>query len=146
MPSTSRHANSVRNAVEISLRAEVPPIQVARELRVSHTWIFRLRLRLDAFDTVSPAPLSVQGRPRKIHQAAREGVAEFLDQNNTVYQDEIMDFLAEEFGITVSQPTISRLLKQLQITHKRLSAPMKREMIYYERIGLPAFLSIRPTS
>ena len=47
-------------------------------------------------------------------------MAELLEQNNTVYQDKIVDFLVEEYSITVSQSTVSRLLKQLQITHKKV--------------------------
>jgi hypothetical protein len=34
---------------------------------------------LEAFDTVSPHSRSVQGKPRKIHHDAEEGVKDFLD-------------------------------------------------------------------
>ena len=119
------YCESVRNSVKTCLAAGVKPIEIASKLRVSHQWVYKLQERLDAFGTVSPPHPSVQGRPRKIHQAAREGVADLLEQNNTVYQDEIVDFLAEEYGITISQSTVSRLLKQLQITHKKVERAYK---------------------
>jgi len=74
-----------------------------------------------SFDTVSPPPpLSVQGRPRKIHHDAEEGVKEFIEQNPTAYQDEIVEFLASEFDISVHRTTVCRLLEKLGETHKRI--------------------------
>ena len=120
-----KYCDFIRNTVETSLAAGVKPMEIASQLRVTHQWVYKLQHRLDAFGTVSPPHPSVQGRPRKIHLAAREGVAELLEQNNTIYQDEIVDFLVEEYGITVSQLTVSRLLKQLQITHKKVERAYK---------------------
>jgi hypothetical protein len=88
---------------------------------------YRLRQNLEAFDTVSPPPLSVQGRPRKISHEAELGMLDFLDQNPTAYQDEIADFLLTKYEIEASQPTISRLMKKLGQTHKRI------ERMYEER-------------
>jgi hypothetical protein len=36
------------------------------------------------------------------------------------YQDEIADFILEVFGIEVSQPTISVVLKRTKVTRKKL--------------------------
>ena len=120
MPSCPKYCESVRNTVETCLAAGVKPKEIASELRVSNQWVYKLRERFDAFGTVSSPHPSVQGRPRKIHQAAREGIVELLEQNNTIYRDEVVDFLAEEYSITVSKSTVSRLLKQLQITRQKL--------------------------
>jgi hypothetical protein len=46
---------------------------------------YQLRKKLEAFNTVTPPPLSVQGRPRKIYHDAAEAVKEFLKQNKTAY-------------------------------------------------------------
>jgi hypothetical protein len=73
--------------VERCLRAGIGMVQIAEEDRVSHGWVSQ---SLDAFDTVSPLPLSVQGRPRKITHAA-EGLLDFIDQTPTAYQDEIAE-------------------------------------------------------
>ena len=58
----------LRCTVETCLRAGVLPQDIAREVHVSHQWRYQLRQNLEAFDSVSPPPLSVQGRPRKIYQ------------------------------------------------------------------------------
>ena len=122
-----KYSDSVRNTIETCLRAGVEPLQIASEVRVSHQWVYQLRQTLDAFDTVSPPHLGVQGRPRKITADAEQGLLDFLDDNPSAYQDEMIEFLLSEFGISVTQSTVSRLLKNLNQTHKRV------ERIYSER-------------
>ena len=80
--------------------------------------MYQLRQTLDAFDTVSPPHLGVQGRPRKITADAEQGLLDFLDDNLTVYQDEMIEFLLSEFDISVTQSTVSKLLKNLNQTYK----------------------------
>jgi hypothetical protein len=72
-----KYTDSLRHTVEIRLRTGVPPRQIANEVHVSHQWVYHLRQHLETFDTVSPPHLSVQGRPRKIHHEAEEGVKDF---------------------------------------------------------------------
>lgn len=79
MPVDLKYSNSVRCTVETYLRTSVPPLQSAEEARVSHQWVRNLRKNLEVFDTASPHPRSVQGRPRKIHHYAEEVVKNFLD-------------------------------------------------------------------
>jgi hypothetical protein len=97
-----KYADSVRQTVETCLRAGVNVVQIAKEVHISHQWVSSLRQNLDAFDTVSPPPLSVQGRPRKITHDAEEGILDFLKQNPTAYQDEIAELLLIEYGIQAS--------------------------------------------
>ena len=80
-----KYSDSVRNTIETCLRAGVEPLQIASEVRVSHQWVYQLRQTLDAFDTVSPPHLGVQGRPRKITVEAEQGLLDFLDDNPSVY-------------------------------------------------------------
>ena len=47
-----------------------------------------------------------------------EHVLRYVD----VYQEEIIDFLNDEFGIQPHQTIVSRLLKRLDITHKKIKA------------------------
>jgi transposase len=114
-----KYAQSVRETVESCLRAGVDVQQIAEEVHVSHQWVYFLRQNLDAFDTVSPPPLSVQGRPRKITKEAEEGILDFIEQNPTAYQDEIAEFLLSEYGIEAHRTTVCRALKRLNQTHKR---------------------------
>jgi hypothetical protein len=41
--------------------------------------VYFLRQNLDAFDIISPPPLSVQSRPRKITREAEEGILDFIE-------------------------------------------------------------------
>jgi len=63
----------------------------------------------------------VQGRPRKIHTEAEEGILDFLDDNPTAYLDEIQDFLLTEYQITASVPTASRRVKKRRLMHKKIT-------------------------
>ena len=108
-----KYSDSVRNTIETCLRTGVEPLQIASEVRVSHQWVYQLRQTLDAFDTVSPPHLGVQGRPRKITAEAKQDLLDFLDDNPSAYQDEMIEFLLSEFGISMTQSTVSRLLKNL---------------------------------
>jgi transposase len=58
------------------------------------------------------------GRPRRLHSAAVDSLLEYQKQNLWAYQDEMAMFLEEEWGITVSQSTISRLLKKHRLSNK----------------------------
>ncbi|PMD59697.1 uncharacterized protein K444DRAFT_613243, partial [Hyaloscypha bicolor E] len=53
-----------------------------------------------------------------IEEAVMKHVLRYVN----VYQEEIIDFLNEEFGIKPHQTTISRLLKRLEIIHKKIKA------------------------
>jgi hypothetical protein len=44
---------------------------------------------------------------------------DFIHDNPSAYQDEITEFFLSEFGIVVSQPTVSRLIKRLNHIYKR---------------------------
>src|SRR6266480_2605531 len=111
-----KYSDSVRNTIETCLRTGVEPLQIASEVRVSHQSVYQLRQTLDAFDTVSPFHLGVQGRPRKITVEAEQSLLDFLDDNPSVYQDEMIKFLFSEFDISITQLTIFRLLKNLNQT------------------------------
>ena len=115
-----KYSDSVRNTIETYLRAGVEPLQIASEVRVSHQWVYQLRQTLDAFDTVSPPHLGVQGRPRKITAEAEQGLLDFLNDNPSAYQDEMIEFLLSEFGISILISTVYRLLKNLNQTHKHV--------------------------
>lgn len=50
---------------------------------------------------------------------AEQGICDFLEQNPTAYQDEIVEFLLSEYGINVHRTTVCRALQKMQQTHKR---------------------------
>ena len=61
-----------------------------------------------------------RGRASAIHPQARDGLREFLECKPWAYQTEMMDYLLDDFGLSVMQYTVSRTLKQMKITQKSL--------------------------
>ena len=51
------------------------------------------------------------GGPKKVHSAARKALLEYHSQSPFMYLDELARYLEEEWDITVSISTVSRLLK-----------------------------------
>lgn len=49
-----------------------------------------------------------------------QAIKHLLDERPWYYQDEIAQFLLEVFDIDVNQTTISRALKRIKITRKKL--------------------------
>ena len=77
-----------------------------------------LRSNFDCYGTVSPPQEGVQGRPRKVHAEAEEGIVDFLEEYPTAQLDEICDFLSDEYDIDVTRMTASRVLRKLKVTYK----------------------------
>ena len=59
------------------------------------------------------------GRPRRLLTAAKQALLEYQRRMSWSYQDELAIFLEEKWGITVSQPTIWRILKKTRISRKK---------------------------
>ena len=106
-----RYARDLRALVEANIEADIRSIDIARSLRVSTSFVCQLRSHYEAFGTVSPPPLGVQGRPLKIHKEAEEGIINFLEEYPTARRDDIYDFLFNEYDIHYNIITISDILK-----------------------------------
>ena len=77
-------------------------------------------------------PRSKGGRPSIITPEMEQRVLDHIALYNDLYQEEIIDFLYDEYGIKPSQSTISKLLKRLKITRKQLkgiAAKQNQELI-----------------
>jgi transposase len=139
-----KYHESVRKAVEDLLGAGAQSSEIEQSLRVSQPWVSELRKLIQTFGTATPTHPSVQGRSRKIHTEAEEGILDFLDDNPTAYLDEIQDFLLTEYQITASVPTVSRCVKKLKLTHKKTTRTNTAQddalrARYFARIaGVPA--------
>ena len=109
------------NKAEDLPRHHWKPTAIADKLHCHPTTIYRLEKRIQMYESASAkSPLSERpGRPRLLHQAAKQSLFEYQRRHPYLYQDELMTFLEEEWGIKVSQPTMSLLLKQNNITLKK---------------------------
>jgi transposase len=68
-----------------------------------------------------PPARPLGGTPRSITYKMEFVIRVLLDERPWIYQDEITEFLLEVFDITVHQSTISRTLKRIHITRKKLT-------------------------
>ena len=109
-----RYTDRVRDLIQDSIAAGARTYDIAKCLNVSDSIVSRLRGFYETFSTVSPAHPGVQGRLRKIHQEVEEGVVDFLEEYPTARQDKVSDFLADEFNIYTSQPSVSRLFRKFK--------------------------------
>lgn len=69
--------------------------------------------------------MSALGPTPLIHPAARIGLQHFLEAHPWAYQDEMLYYLFDDWGITVALSTLSNALKVLKIDRKYL----KREAL-----------------
>ena len=107
-------------------------------ISVGLSWANKLKNQFDAFGAVSPPSMVAQGQPRRFIARHRKRLSKFLEQNPSAYQDEIVDFLAEEFEIFMHRITVSRLLKGVDITRKKI------ERAHTERNGITGQLVSSP--
>lgn len=67
-----------------------------------------------------PPARPLGGVPRSITLKMELAIKALLDERPWTYQDEIAEFLLEVFDVTVHQSTISRTLKRIHMTRKKL--------------------------
>jgi transposase len=91
--------------------------QLASNYRTTVRTIHRHKARIDAN---LPVGRRSGGPMRAITWKMEQAIKQLLEQMPWFYQDEIADFLFEVFGVQVSQPTISMVLKRIQVTRKKL--------------------------
>ena len=113
-----RYSDALRDLIESQLQCGIPQIDIVRSLRVSKSWVSNLRSNFDCYGTVSPPPVGVQGRPRKVNAEAEEGIVDFLEEYPTARLDEVCDFLNDEYDVRVSRNTAGRVLHRLNQTSK----------------------------
>ena len=115
-----RYSDRLRQMIEDCISADVRTRDIARLLRIRDSMVSQLRGSFNVYGTVTP-PSALQGRPRKIYREAEEGIVDFLEEYPTARQDEVCDFLLDEYDISASQSTVSRILNRLRLSSKLVS-------------------------
>ena len=123
MPARHSLSARARDEIELEIRCGKDQESVCNRFNISRAQYYRMRRNIRHFDTVHPNPkeFSRQGRPPALTAQMEEAVVEFLIENKQAYLDEVAVFLAEEFSVTVHLSTVSRVLKRLRITAKKVS-------------------------
>ena len=66
-------------------------------------------------------PSQKRGRKTKANKEAISLLRSYVDENSTITQQDMINFLAQKVGLTIHQSNISRLLKREKISHKKLT-------------------------
>ena len=106
--------------IEARLRAHDAPKVIAEEEGIGLTTIYRFQRNIDAFDTMYAPRTAARGKPRQLTHAQVEALLEYLLNKPDAYQEEQRYWLWDQFGIDISQSTISRALKKHGYTRKKL--------------------------
>ena len=126
MPSGGSHPRydrQVRALLEANIDAGVRSRDIAQDMGVSESFVCQMRSHISTFGSIDAASSynATQGRLRKIHHEAKEGIIDFLEKYPIARRDEICDFLSDEYNISYCPKTAGRVLKDLKITHKAVS-------------------------
>lgn len=116
-----RNVNRTRRITgrELLLSHWRPP-NVAQTLRIQNDTAYRWDRRIRMYGQLeTPGGRDPGGRPPRLSRAARDALLLYQRRNPHAYQDELAEFLQEEWGITVHRSTISRVLKDLKISRKK---------------------------
>ena len=115
-----RVCDDMRKMIMDDLDTGLTPTEISARLRVSPQFISDLRETVKVFGTVHPTPYLKPGPQPKIPTFAQEGLLDLSEQDPQATLAEFVDLLDEEYDITVDKSTVSRTLKELKITHKRV--------------------------
>ena len=92
-------------------------LDIATTFDTTEKTVRNIRNSMDTRRSSEPKKI---GPPPKITVEIKEAVEYILAYHPYLYQDEISDFIDECFHVRLHQTTISKLLKRLEITQKRL--------------------------
>jgi transposase len=105
---------------------------IARQFNTTYETVRYRRHQMRIRRAIGYDPRSKGGRPSIIIPEMEQRVLDHIALYNHLYQEEIIDFLYDEYGIKPSQSTIPKLLKRLKITRKQLkgiAAKQNQELI-----------------
>ena len=123
--SNLRFSKAAAENMALLLATDVDPKEIASIFRCHAATVYRIKQNVKLFGDPQPAPISVQGRPRKITAEALEGLLDWVlnneEEHKTAYLNEMYHFLDKEYNIEVSKQTVSQALAANDITRKAVS-------------------------
>jgi len=109
----------------VHLQQELSPKVIADVEEVTDRTVRKIRGRLKTYGQHSPSKMSAMRQAPLIHPAARIDLRHFLEDQPWSYQDEMLYYVFDDWGITVALSTLFNALKAMKINRKCL----KREAL-----------------
>lgn len=94
---------------------------IAQYYRVSETFVSTVATNCASYGGPIRPALALNGRPPLITYDIECGLHDLLDKYKTVQLDEVVDFVNDEYGVSISKNTASRALRRLNMTRKRVT-------------------------
>ncbi|EDN04113.1 predicted protein [Histoplasma mississippiense (nom. inval.)] len=95
------------------------PAQIARTIECHLATVYRIQRNIRCFETAR-SPHSTWGVKPKITPDILSGLEDFFEAYPTAYRDEAVCFVKDEFDVDIHPRSISRLLKKLNLTWKKV--------------------------
>ncbi|RHZ36138.1 IS630 family transposase [endosymbiont GvMRE of Glomus versiforme] len=76
------------------------------------------------------------GRKSKIDKEIKKLLLDFIKENNTKNQQAMANYICQQLGLKISQPTISRFLKREEVTYKKVAYQYSEQKPKIEEIEL----------
>lgn len=113
--------------IQTMLEAKIPAKEIGPLVRpaVSYLLVLKVQRNLKLWNVAKSPKLVVQGRPRKITAAMGEGLKESLHAKPSMYIDEMVWFLWDEFDCMVSERSVRRWLEQQRFSKKLIQRRAK---------------------
>jgi transposase len=108
-------------------RLNRPIPEIATAIGISERSAWRWQNNLRKYGSIRRPTQIPLGRPHKLSVADEKALLHELRNTGWMYQDEMIQWLAHERNVTVSQATVSSLLKANQWTSKTLSLQSDRQ-------------------
>jgi transposase len=111
---------AVLATIDYELKAGMSPSSIHASTGVSERYIRTLRSRINDLGSIKHHQIARRGRPRRITAEMIDDIKYLLDTRPSIYQEELQYYLLDEWDTWASISTISRVIKDLKYSRKRL--------------------------
>ena len=84
--SNLRFSKAAVENMALLLATDANPKEIASSFRCHAATVYRIKQNIELFGEARPAPISIQGRPRKITPEALEGLLDWVLENGEEYK------------------------------------------------------------
>jgi transposase len=113
------YSRDLREKVVAAAKQEPSSLRVAERFGVSGSWVRKLRLRVKKGGNLDP--MHGGGRERLVTGEHADAVRDISGEKPDATLNEMRRQLKKRTGLKVSEPTMSRTMRRLGLTHKRKS-------------------------
>ena len=113
-----------RKIIETYENEPISQRQIAIRFRVAQSVVTRLLKQYRETGQLSPKPRP--GRPRALNTEQDQVIKALVDATPDITLGELCQALAEQTGVTVSESTMCREMKRLNLTSKKSPSPQRK--------------------